>query len=103
MLVLNNDQIEKKIHRLAYQIYESFLEEKELVIAGINGNGYELARILCKELQEVSPIRCTLVEILIDKQHPSASGTQLRHEADKLADKPVLIVDDVLNTGKTMV
>jgi pyrimidine operon attenuation protein/uracil phosphoribosyltransferase len=103
MLVLNNDQIQKKIHRLAYQIYESFLEEKELVVAGINGNGYELAKILCTELQAVSPIRCILVEILIDKQQPSAAGTQLKHVSGVIGDKPVLIVDDVLNTGKTMV
>lgn len=103
MLVLNNDQIQKKIHRLAFQIYESFLEEKELVIAGINGNGYELAKILCQELQAISPIHCILVEILIDKQQPSAAGTQLKQGDAILRDKPVLIVDDVLNTGKTMV
>ncbi|MBI1221380.1 MAG: phosphoribosyltransferase [Bacteroidetes bacterium] len=103
MEVLNHDQITKKIHRLAFQVYEGFLEEKELVIAGINGNGFELARILCEEVRAISPINCRLIEIKIDKHHPTASSTTLVGEMDDLNHLPVLIIDDVLNTGRTMV
>lgn len=103
MLVLDNDQIQKKIDRLAYQVYEGFLEEEALIVAGINGNGYELAKLLCAQLEKVSPLRCTLVEIKLDKQHPTAASTSLSISGDLIKDKPVLIVDDVLNTGKTMV
>lgn len=103
MLVLDHDQIEKKIHRLAFQVYEGFLEENELLIAGINGNGYYLAELLCKKIREVSPIACTLVKITLDKQRPTAVGTQLDIDSSKARDKPVVIVDDVLNTGRTMV
>lgn len=103
MQVLDHDQITKKIHRLAFQVYEGFIQDKELIIAGINGNGFELAAILCEELKKISPIQCHLVEIKVDKQHPSASGTSLIGAVDFYADKHVLIVDDVLNTGKTMV
>lgn len=103
MLVLDNEQIQKKIHRLAFQVYEGFLEENALIVAGINGNGYALAKILCEQLENISPIKCTLVEIQLDKQNPSAATTTLNISGDEVKNRPVLIVDDVLNTGKTMV
>lgn len=102
MLVLNHKQIEKKIHRLAFQVFEAFLEEEEVIIAGINGNGYLLAEQLHKQLTFISPLKCQLVEIQLDKHAPSAAGTQLSTK-ESLKGKPVVIVDDVLNTGRTMV
>jgi pyrimidine operon attenuation protein/uracil phosphoribosyltransferase len=42
-LILNNKQIEQKINRIAYEIYENNYGEKEIIIAGIVGNGYTLA------------------------------------------------------------
>ncbi len=103
MEVLQHSQIEKKIQRLAYQIYEAFIDEKELILAGINGNGYALAAEICKALSSISPLQCTLLEIHLNKTEPSASGTRLSPEGYDLKGKPVLIVDDVLNTGRTMV
>jgi len=103
MLVLDNDQIQKKIHRLAFQVYEGFLEENSLIVAGINGNGFELAKVLCEQLEKISPIRCILIEIQLDKQNLSAASSSLSISGDQIKNMPVLIVDDVLNTGKTMV
>lgn len=42
-IILNNRQIEQKIRRIAYQIYEANSNEKEVIIAGIADNGYLLA------------------------------------------------------------
>ena len=55
-----------------------------------------------KQLSIISPLQCILVEIQLDKHQPSASGTQLSI-ATSVKGKPVVIVDDVLNTGRTMV
>ena len=38
-IILNNQEIKHKITRIAYQIYETFVDEEEIVIAGIASNG----------------------------------------------------------------
>ena len=42
-IILNHQEIEHKIRRIAYQIYETFADEQEVVIAGITSNGLILA------------------------------------------------------------
>ena len=44
VLILNQKQIQQKIERIAYQILEDNLEEKELVVAGILTRGYTIAK-----------------------------------------------------------
>ncbi len=39
-LILNSKQIAQKINRIAYEIYENNYAEKEIIIAGIGGNGF---------------------------------------------------------------
>lgn len=103
MEVLSHPQIENKIKRIAYQIFEAFLDQGELVVAGINGNGFELAKKVNEQLQSISPLKTTLVEIKLDKTKPKAATTSLDVSSEEVHGKPVLIVDDVLNTGRTMV
>src|SRR5690606_12600802 len=55
------------------------------------------------KIKEISPLTCTLVEIQLDKQHPSSAGTHLDIQGDRIKNHPVVIVDDALNTGRTMV
>ena len=50
-IILSNAQINQKIKRIAYQIYESNSEEKEVVIAGIVGNGYAFSKKIAKVLK----------------------------------------------------
>ena len=52
-LILNDQQIRHKISRMAYEIYENNFEERELILAGIDGQGYILAQLLQKELQSI--------------------------------------------------
>lgn len=101
-LILNPVQINHKIKRIAYQIYETFSNEKEVVIAGINGNGYVFAKEIAKVVQEISPIKILLCEIKINKKKPMDKiETSLTTEEYK--DKSVILVDDVLHSGTTLV
>ena len=103
MQVLNDIQITRKIQRLAFQAYEEFIDNKELIVAGINGNGYELSKLIAAEIEKISPLKCVIIEIELDKTKPSAAGTKLKGPDLSIENKPVIIVDDVLNTGRTMV
>lgn len=101
-IILNNTQIEQKIRRIAYQIYESNSNEKELIIAGIKGNGFILANKIVAVLENISTLKVTICEVNINKKKPLEKiTTSLSKEAYK--NKPLVLVDDVLNSGTTLI
>ncbi|HYK75354.1 MAG TPA: phosphoribosyltransferase family protein [Daejeonella sp.] len=102
ILILNQQQIQQKIERMAYQILEDNLQEKELIIAGIVERGYTIAIRLKKVLEKISNIQVTLMKIEVDKDltHLQAqTDLDIQHAAHKV----VILVDDVLNSGRTLV
>ena len=101
-LILNPVQINHKIKRIAYQIYETFSGEKEIVIAGINGNGYIFAQEIAKVFEEISPIKVLLCEVKIDKKKPM-NKVETSLNPEEYENKSVVLVDDVLHSGTTLV
>jgi pyrimidine operon attenuation protein/uracil phosphoribosyltransferase len=100
-LVLAHKQIQQKIIRMAYEIYERNSSEEHLLFAGIKGMGSLLASALAKTLEEISPLKAKVIEIILDKQEVNRGEVKLSENID-LKNKCVIIVDDVLNTGKTL-
>lgn len=100
--ILSHDEINHKIKRIAYQIYESNMDETEVVLAGIDSNGYILAKKLKTILSKISPISPILCKVSIDKKNPRETiSTSLKPE--EYANKSVVLIDDVLNSGTTLV
>ena len=102
-LILNSKQIEQKINRIAYEIYENNYDEKEIVVAGISDNGYLLAKRIADVLQKISSIKTKLIEIKVDKEDPIASEIKISLTDKELKNKVIILVDDVLNSGKTLI
>jgi pyrimidine operon attenuation protein/uracil phosphoribosyltransferase len=100
--ILNHQQIEQKITRIAFQIYEDNYTEKKLIIAGIANNGFIFAKLLANQLKTISNIEIVLEELHIDKKNPISNQTKLDLEAKDFKDQVIIVVDDVLNSGKTM-
>ena len=100
LLILNKTQIQQKIDRMAYQIWEDNFDEKELVIAGIVGGGYILAQRTAKVLENISPIKVILVKISLDKSNEHLP-VQTDLPVEQCSNKVVIMVDDVLNSGRT--
>lgn len=102
-LILDKEQILQKVKRIAYEILENNIGEKELIIAGIADGGYNLARILENELQKESDFKIKLLKITLDKKAPFKSKIEVDYDVTLLKEKTIIIVDDVLHTGRTFV
>ncbi len=102
MIILNKEQIKQKIRRMAMEVYERHSDEKELVIAGINNKGLLLANVLAKEIREISPLICTIVNIRINPANPIEQPARIVQFGGSLEGKSLVLVDDVSNTGRTM-
>ena len=101
--ILQHQEIEHKIRRIAYQIYEANANEKVLVIAGITGGGQLFAQKLQQLLEEITEARILSCELFINKEDPLASPIKTSIEEDQLKGKSVVLVDDVLNSGTTLI
>jgi pyrimidine operon attenuation protein/uracil phosphoribosyltransferase len=100
--ILDHQKVEQKINRIAYQIYEDHYDQEDIIMAGIAKNGFVLAEMLCAKLNEISPIKVKLLELQINKKNPINSQVELDLTEKEMKDKSIVIVDDVLNSGKTM-
>ena len=99
--ILNHQEIEHKIKRIAYQIYESNVDESHIVIAGIDVNGYILAKKIKAVLDSISEIESLLCKVYIDKKNP-LEPIKTSIGASEYANQSIVLVDDVLNSGGTL-
>lgn len=101
-IILNRQQLDQKVHRMAYQLYEQHQDETELVIVGLQGNGYVLAKEIHAYFQQICPIKARLLELKIDKENPFNQQISCAGD-DTIAGLSMALVDDVLNSGATLI
>lgn len=100
--ILDHKAIGHKTKRIAYQIYESNANEKEVILAGIADNGYKFAVRLEEVLKEIAPFITTLCKVTMNKENPLGTvATSL--EPEEYTGKSIVLIDDVLNSGTTLV
>lgn len=101
-LILNSEQIRQKIRRIAFGIYENNFDEKAILLAGVSGEGFVLAKSLAQELQIIAPFTVELILLTLDKAQLSQPHVEADRPASDFVDKVVIVVDDVLHTGRTL-
>jgi pyrimidine operon attenuation protein/uracil phosphoribosyltransferase len=101
-IILTNQEIEHKIKRIAYQIYETFVDEDEIVIAGIATNGSVFAQKIASALENISTLKVSLCEVKVDKQNPQLP-VQTSLTKEEYSNRGLVLVDDVLNSGTTLI
>lgn len=101
--ILDHQQIQHKINRIAYQIYEANVEEKEIIIAGIDGGGLLFAKKIAKVLDSITDANITLCKVNMDKKNPLDSGVTTSLKEADYKNKSIILIDDVLNSGTTLI
>ncbi len=101
--ILDHQQICQKIKRIAYEIYENHYQEEKIFLAGIATGGFQIASLLKKELAEIAPFSVILMQIELDKSSPTADGVHFNEDISQVSDYSIIIIDDVMNTGRTLI
>lgn len=97
--ILSVTQIEHKLKRMAYEIWEQNSGEQEIVMLGIANGGAVVAASLKRILEEISPLQVHFETLEINKKKVYDFAPQL--QAD-LKNKVLIVVDDVAMSGKTL-
>ncbi|MBI0578423.1 bifunctional pyr operon transcriptional regulator/uracil phosphoribosyltransferase PyrR [Neobacillus cucumis] len=109
-LVLDEQAISRALTRIAHQIIEKNKGIEECVLVGIRTRGIYIAERLAKKIKEIEgkPIPVGELDITLyrddltkktDNQEPLVKGSDIPAE---ITDKKVILVDDVLYTGRTV-
>lgn len=101
-IVMDETTIRKKIKRIAWELYERHIDEAIIYLVGINGTGYQLAERIKAAMVEIGAPKCELIKLSIDKKNP-LGDKEVDIDTSKLESAAVVVIDDVLNSGSTLI
>jgi pyrimidine operon attenuation protein/uracil phosphoribosyltransferase len=101
-IILTHQQITNKLIRLAWQVYENNMDEPLLWIAGIDERGMFIAKRIANELRKISEQEIRTIQVKIDRD-TLLPQYESEHDISSLENEVIVLVDDVLNSGQTMV
>lgn len=97
--ILTAGVAKRKIRRMAFEIAESNADARSIIIAGITGNGEVVAKNIYDELQQILKTTIDLITININKKQVLEVTFA---PVIQFTNKVIIVVDDVANTGRTM-
>lgn len=101
-VILNHQEINHKLNRIAHQIYEANINEEQVVLAGIDKNGFILGGLLKEKLEEISELDVIICKVIIDKLNP-LEEIKTSLDVSNYKNKSIILIDDVLNSGATLI
>jgi pyrimidine operon attenuation protein/uracil phosphoribosyltransferase len=99
LLILDRERIDRKLQRMAYQIWEENSNEKAITLVGIEESGMAVAKSLVERLRKISPLNIDLISLKLNKKKLLNEDIKI---AEDLNGRTVILVDDVANSGKTL-
>ena len=107
-LLMDEATSKRAVSRIAYEIVERNRGTENLVIIGIQTKGVSLAKLIIKKIEEIEGIKLELGSLDITfyrddltrlSKHPVVAGNDI---AFSIEDKKIILVDDVLYSGRTI-
>jgi pyrimidine operon attenuation protein/uracil phosphoribosyltransferase len=97
--ILTAEVANNKLRRMALQVAEQNYDVKQLILIGIKSSGSVIAAKIGQYLQEVFSGEVVILDLSMDKKNPL--NISLDSDLD-LNDKTIVLIDDVANSGRTM-
>lgn len=97
--IMTAEVANKKLRRMALQVVEDNYTESQLILIGIKSSGSVIAAKIGQYIQEVFTGEVVILELSMDKKHPL--NISVDSDID-LNDKTIVLIDDVANSGRTM-
>ena len=97
--ILDAETVSMKLERMAYELLENNIDEQSILLVGIQENGSVIAENMQRLLKRISSLRVSRIELHLDKKNP---GIVTLSETADINNQVTVIVDDVANSGKTM-
>ena len=106
-LLLDEKAIERAIRRIAHEIIERNKGLEQMILVGIHTRGVPLAQRLARELESIEEVVVPVYDLDISAYRDDRKRTDIRRvDKGKTAfnadDKTIVLVDDVLFTGRTV-
>ncbi len=98
-MILDKATADRKLRRIAMEIAERNHDKAELILIGIKENGIFIAQKIAAYLNGVFPGKTTIVALSMNKKQPDVITLDREVDVDGQC---VLLVDDVANSGSTM-
>ena len=106
--LMDEAAIDRALVRIAHEIIERNADLDSLLIVGIKRRGVPLAQTIAQNIRRFSSIRVDLAEIAITLYRDDLDQNIERAKIDNggqnfaVTDKTIILVDDVLHTGRTV-
>lgn len=97
--IIEVSRVERMLLRMAWQIWEHNSSRHTVTLVGIADNGEHIARRLAAHLQSICPLKVTTLRLDMNKREPLESRITL---SQPVSDSSIVLVDDVANSGKTL-
>ncbi|MEG0328414.1 MAG: bifunctional pyr operon transcriptional regulator/uracil phosphoribosyltransferase PyrR [Erysipelothrix sp.] len=99
--ILNEQEMDRALTRLSYEIIERNMGVENVALVGIETRGIYLAKRIATKISEIDSDISVLAINIDDYRDDNHEVVRQNHES-VLTDKRVVLVDDVLFTGRTV-
>lgn len=105
-LIMEEADVRRALARIAHEIIERNGREEELFLIGVERRGVPLAKMIAENICKFSDIRVTVGALNItryrdDLAHHEKECAALNDPKFSVEGKPVVLVDDVIYTGRS--
>ncbi|MBK8500215.1 MAG: phosphoribosyltransferase [Flavobacteriales bacterium] len=101
-VILDHQQVQRKLRRIAHQLHEEHHAEKGIVLVGVAPRGATLAKRLAQLLGSIAEFDVEVVELKLNKDLPLEKPVHMDVEPKALRNRTVVLVDDVVMSGRML-
>ena len=102
-IILNSTDISNKIRRIAFEIIENNIDEKEIFLIGLLPNGKYISEEINKVIKSNSDLNIQNIFFELNKKKLSLNKNHKNFNFNNLKKKVIIFIDDVMNTGSTLI